>query len=267
MAHPNTYRILEKKRNPQPIEEQPIIQEPQPEIVVSKIVASEELRLKREKWAKYDFGHILVMRELNIDQKQLPDEICQKIRGLNLGLSLIVNEYGFEKIVMLSAVIGDSIITWYERDIKVEDPAISIKRGFWMTIHLMLCNIISGIKFYFGRTQAKEAVPAPLPSTKTKQSVFAGMVQNLERRDDPFKYPDSEFWFNKQGKFMFEYDKNKARVWCSYPRVWSVFKTEFGMRHCEVKCFTTLMIEDHFKYQGVTTRSRRDSQNTGSVKN
>ena len=89
-------------------------------------------------------------------------------------------------------------------------------------------------------------------SVETKESVFAKMVANLERKEDRTKYPDSVFWLNKDGQFMFQHDEKNGYFWCSYARVWSVFESKFGMNYDEIKAFTKGVV--HFKCKGVTTR-------------
>jgi len=77
-----------------------------------------ELLAKRQEWNQYEYGHKKVIRELGINESDLPVKIRETIRGLNLGLSRIKDEAGFHKLVTLGAAIGDSIITWHEQGIQ-----------------------------------------------------------------------------------------------------------------------------------------------------
>jgi hypothetical protein len=84
-------------------------------------MAEKELNTQKAEWSKYDFGHLKVMRELGIAENTLPKELREKIRGLNLGLTKIKDDTGFQKLVTLGASIGDSIITWHEQGIDVTE--------------------------------------------------------------------------------------------------------------------------------------------------
>lgn len=69
----------------------------------------------RKKWNEFEYAHLKAIRELGIKETDLPNDIKDSIRGFKLGLNKIVADSGFQKLVTLSAEIGDRIITWHER--------------------------------------------------------------------------------------------------------------------------------------------------------
>ena len=111
-----------------------------------------------------------------------------------------------------------------------------------------------GTLIYNGKVYAEIGKSAQSTASGTKESIFAELVANLERKEDRVKYPNSVFWMNKDGEFMFEHDDEKnGYFWCSYARVWSVFETKFGMKYDEIQSFTKGMVEEHFKCKVNTT--------------
>jgi len=87
---------------------------------------------------------------------------------------------------------------------------------------------------------------------ETKESVFAELVKDLERKEDRTKYSNSLIWLNNQSQFMFKHDEKTGIFWCSYTRFWSVFESKFGMNYYDIQSFTKCMVAQHFKLNGVT---------------
>ena len=113
-----------------------------------------------------------------------------------------------------------------------------------------------GTLIYNGKVYAEIEKSAQSPASETKESIFAKMVANLDRKEDREKYPNSVFWLDKDGQFMFQHDEKNGIFWCSYAHVWSVFGAKFGMDYDEIQAFTKGMVEEHFKCKGVTTDYR-----------
>lgn len=86
----------------------------------------------------------------------------------------------------------------------------------------------------------------------TKEQRFFDLQNNLVRKIDKEKYPESVFYFTKDGDFMFEQDFKNGIFWCDYMMVWLVFESEYGMRYKQIQEFIKRMMEEHFKCNGLT---------------
>jgi hypothetical protein len=69
------------------------------------------------------------------------------------------------------------------------------------------------------------------------------------------EYPDYIF-FMKDGKVVFEYNKNNGDVGVSYDKIWSFLESFFGLEYKEIQDLTKEWVEEHYKL-GVTTTFRR----------
>ena len=65
------------------------------------------------------------------------------------------------------------------------------------------------------------------------------------------KYPDYIF-FKKDGKVIFEYNKENGDVDISYDHIWSFLSSFFGLKYEEIQDLTKEWVEEHYKL-GVTT--------------
>jgi len=91
---------------------------------------------------------------------------------------------------------------------------------------------------------------------KTKEQRFLELISGIDIHQpkvDFQKYPNSLFWFDKDGIFICEYDWKNNYFWFHYLKVWSVFETEFNLTYQEIRNFLSGMVEEHFKMKGVTT--------------
>jgi hypothetical protein len=88
---------------------------------------------------------------------------------------------------------------------------------------------------------------------KKKEEVFAELVKDLVRKKGPEEYPNSIFWFDKDGRWIFEYDKKDKYFWCQYNRVWLIFENNFSMEFKEIQAFIKDQVNEHFKIKGLTT--------------
>ena len=59
--------------------------------------------------------------------------------------------------------------------------------------------------------------------------------------------------YMKDGKFMFQQDSKNGYFWCSYERVWSVFRDEFGMKCEQWQAFVTKLLEERYNLRGLKT--------------
>jgi hypothetical protein len=73
---------------------------------------------------------------------------------------------------------------------------------------------------------------------------------NLEQFETE-KYPDYIF-FMKDGKVIFDYNKNNGHVYISNDKIWSFLKSFFGLEYEEIQDLTKEWVEEHYKL-GVTT--------------
>ena len=112
-----------------------------------------------------------------------------------------------------------------------------------------------GTLIYNGKVYAEIGKSAQSPASETKESIFAELCKDLERKEDRVKYPNSVFWLDKDGNYMFEHDEKNEYFWCSYTHVWSVFESKFGMKYDEIQAFTKGMVEEHFKCKEITPNS------------
>ena len=92
------------------------------------------------------------------------------------------------------------------------------------------------------------------PDKPSKEERLLQLLNGAVLRIDKHKYPNSTFLF-RGDDFLAEYNSKNAILWLSYPRIWSVFESEYGMKHNDIQHFTMSMLEEHFKCKGVTTCS------------
>lgn len=60
-------------------------------------------------------------------------------------------------------------------------------------------------------------------------------------------------FYNKDGKYLGNYNSNFRYFWLSYGNVWSKFESEFGLKDQKIKDLTKGILEEHYKLEGITT--------------
>ena len=114
---------------------------------------------------------------------------------------------------------------------------------------------VNGIKITLTDQQLRE-IADQQKKLKTKEEMFLELISGIDVNQpmvDFEKYPNFLFWFDKDGKYICEYDWKNGHFWFSYRNVWSVFESEFSLNYLETKKFLNGMVEEHFKLKGVTT--------------
>ena len=113
---------------------------------------------------------------------------------------------------------------------------------------------VNGIKITLTERQLKE-IADQQKKTKTKEERFLELISGIDINQpkvDFKEYPNTLFWFDKDGKYICEYDWKNRWFWFSYTRIWSVFESEFSLNYMEIRMFLNGMVEEHFKLSGVT---------------
>ena len=90
------------------------------------------------------------------------------------------------------------------------------------------------------------------PDKPSKEERLLQLLNGAVLRIDKEKYPNSTFLF-RGDYFLAEYNSKSAILWLSYPRIWSVFESEYGMKHNDIVAFTRGMVEEHFKCKVLST--------------
>jgi hypothetical protein len=104
-----------------------------------------------------------------------------------------------------------------------------------------------------GEVTLKTVQPQVTPEELFLQ-FFDGCVVRFDRK----KYPNSIFYFDKDGKYLAEFNLKYNNFWSSYDRIWSVFETEFSLNfevedeHIKLKNLLSKLAEDYFKLIDVT---------------
>ena len=90
------------------------------------------------------------------------------------------------------------------------------------------------------------------PDKPSKEERLLQLLNGAVLRIDKEKYPNSTFLFRGDG-FLAEYNSKNTTLWLSYPEIWFVFESEYGMKYNDIVAFTRGMVEEYFKCRGVTT--------------
>ncbi len=122
----------------------------------------------------------------------------------------------------------------------------------------MKATLENGIVIELTQEQLAQIDKQRNKDVKTKEQRLLELISGIDVHQpkvDFEKYPNNLFWFDKDGKYICEYDWKRNYFWFSYSKVWSVFETEFSPNYQEIKEFLNGMVEEHFKLKGVTTWS------------
>ena len=85
----------------------------------------------------------------------------------------------------------------------------------------------------------------------TPERRFKQLCQNLTIKLDEVRYPNTIFWF-RDGRLIFDYNKETGYFWVNYALVWSVFESEFGLNYRQIKELIKGRVEEHSKLKDVT---------------
>jgi len=69
------------------------------------------------------------------------------------------------------------------------------------------------------------------------------------------KLPNYIF-FMKDGKLIFDYNKENSRVYISYKHIWSFLKSFFDLKYEEIQSLTKEWVEEQFKMEVTTTKEK-----------
>ena len=93
------------------------------------------------------------------------------------------------------------------------------------------------------------------PDKPSKEERLLQLLNGAVLRIDKHKYPNSTFLF-RGDDFLAEYNSKNTTLWLSYPEIWSVFESEYGMKYNDIQAFTQGVFEAHFKFKEVATQVR-----------
>lgn len=77
--------------------------------------------------------------------------------------------------------------------------------------------------------------------------IFDGMVLKL-----PKDFPNSVFYENKHGMFLFEHDLKNDKLRVSYFNIWSIIAEKYDMKYDEVQKFIKDMVRKHLNWKKCT---------------
>ena len=93
-------------------------------------------------------------------------------------------------------------------------------------------------------------------SDDPKEQLFIDIIQDYVIKNDRVEYPFRIYLF-KNDEYMFEYDWKNDTLYCSYHKVWSVFRDIFAMSYETWQQFITDRVETYFKFRPYTTFIRK----------
>lgn len=116
-------------------------------------------------------------------------------------------------------------------------------------------NIPDGYQIDTFNTETGEVAFKPTQPEITAENLFLQIFDGCTVRFDMEKYPNSIFYFDKDGNFLAEYDSQTNFFWVSYPKVWQVFEAQFSLNYDLLREVLSQQIEQHFKLTQVTAKS------------
>jgi hypothetical protein len=122
----------------------------------------------------------------------------------------------------------------------------------------MKATLENGIVIELTQEQLAQIDKQRNKDVKTKEQRFLELISGIDVHKPKVDFeihPNSLFWFDKDGNNICDYDWKSKYFWFSYSKVWSVFESEFALNHQEIRTFLNGMVEEHFKLEGVTTKS------------
>ena len=100
------------------------------------------------------------------------------------------------------------------------------------------------------------SIEAQMKPKKTKERRFQELLSQIDIHQpkvDFGKYPNTIFWFDKNGEYFCDYNLKNDNFFFSHSNVWKVFESEFSLNYQEIRMFLNGQVEEHFKLRGVTT--------------
>lgn len=97
---------------------------------------------------------------------------------------------------------------------------------------------------------------AQLEKKPTAKEFFLSFF-NGSRMGKLEKYPESWFWFNEEGKFLFELNKKYSYFFISWPLIWSKLESEYGLNDEHIKELTSSALEEELKIKGFAAHLTR----------
>jgi len=88
-----------------------------------------------------------------------------------------------------------------------------------------------------------------------KKRFFLKLIDGYIVKTDKEKYPNSIFYFNKEDKFLMQYDIKTECFWLDYTRIWSVFKLKFDLNYQQFNEILIPILEEHFNRKVKTTHN------------
>ena len=92
----------------------------------------------------------------------------------------------------------------------------------------------------------EEVTPKPTPEERLLQ-----LLEGAIRKHDFELYPYTAAFWIKDDEVIMEERKN-GELWVSSENIWSVFETEYGMSHNEIRALIANSVAEHFNCKGVT---------------
>jgi hypothetical protein len=114
-------------------------------------------------------------------------------------------------------------------------------------------NIPEGFEIEKFDVQTGEVTFRPINPQITPEKLFLQFFDGCVARFDREKYPNSIFYFDKDGNFLAEYSEKNNTSYLNYHKVWKVFETEYSLNYSSAKELMDRLVEEHFKLKDVTT--------------
>ncbi len=101
-------------------------------------------------------------------------------------------------------------------------------------------NILRQYKIY--------KITGKLPEGKEGEAI--SFIKGILNDIIPFKhekYPNSIFYMNRKGEWIFEQDNRRNEFYVRYSTVWSILQNIYSIKYIDIQEFIKYMIEDIFK--------------------
>jgi len=89
---------------------------------------------------------------------------------------------------------------------------------------------------------------------------FVDQFAAAKIKTDNVEFPHKIYFFNRDDKYLGNYDFKDGYFWLSFPNIWSYFLLEYGYLYDQIKELTQRWIEKHFKLEQI--KIIHDSGNT-----
>ncbi len=82
---------------------------------------------------------------------------------------------------------------------------------------------------------------------KTKEDRFKELLNNYSIQISIDSFPNKIEFFDKNGKWLIDYEKQFLSTYISFDRVWDVFEFEYNMKNSDIKKFIGQQLFNNFK--------------------